>query len=87
MREQFAVVKIRKPKASRDRSAELFLVGTGFNRKAAEPGENAAAEQVEATAAPSAGGPGGGEGGEGDVSGGSRKKKQKLDDLMEGMFG
>jgi 23S rRNA (uridine2552-2'-O)-methyltransferase len=31
MREAFAVVQVRKPKASRDRSSEFYLLGTGFS--------------------------------------------------------
>jgi len=82
MRSQFETVHIRNPKASRDRSSEKFLVGLGYIRQdsPAQPAE--AAEPRAQDSGTVVDGQGAGSGGKM-----SSKKKKKLHDLMDGMYG
>jgi 23S rRNA (uridine2552-2'-O)-methyltransferase len=85
MKEQFTSVKIRKPKASRERSSELFLVGTGFikdDSKARDAGKvqnEAVGDWAIGDAPPSEESR--------EAAGANTRKKKKLDDLMDGMLG
>lgn len=72
-------VKVRKPKASRERSAEIYLLGTGFLGAESGPveadGDDMNLGETEGVQ----------EGGN-EVRRGDKTKRKKLDDLMAGML-